>query len=342
MNAMAQDGTNFRHISFKEALEAAKNENKMVFVDCYTEWCGPCKMMATQVFPEEACGKFMNEKFVNVKFDMEKGEGKGLQKSFKCQMYPTFIIFDANGKEVNRLTSASPSADAFIAKMEQALDPDGALPKLKAEYEKNRDMQLGLKLIEMSKSSEKDGAGTIKEVFLNGHEWDRYNGQLLEYMIWENGIRGELFDLAMMYKPFFDKVHGHEVVNRMIFDSFRKDMYLVATGRQHNWTKEDVRKAVQVTGMIGLPLDDAQVLQTYVALYSIEKDYDGMIDFYNRYVKNLGGGDSYRPILESVLSYNLPNMNAEQRAKVKQYYEDCAKGGEYSAKQAKNMAESIK
>lgn len=69
-------GVGFKSISLKEALEQAKAQGKMVFVDCYTTWCGPCKMMAEQVFPQKAAGDFFNARFVNVKFDMEKGEGK--------------------------------------------------------------------------------------------------------------------------------------------------------------------------------------------------------------------------------------------------------------------------
>ena len=37
--------TKFLELAFTKALEQAKGENKMVFVDCYTSWCGPCKMM---------------------------------------------------------------------------------------------------------------------------------------------------------------------------------------------------------------------------------------------------------------------------------------------------------
>ena len=69
-------GADFKQITLKEALEQAKVQGKMVFVDCYTTWCGPCKMMAQEVFSREDVGQFMNTRFVNVKLDMEKGEGR--------------------------------------------------------------------------------------------------------------------------------------------------------------------------------------------------------------------------------------------------------------------------
>ena len=65
-------GVEFRDISFAGALKAAKAENKTVFMDCYTSWCGPCKMMTNDIFPQEKVGKYMNENFVCVKYDMEK------------------------------------------------------------------------------------------------------------------------------------------------------------------------------------------------------------------------------------------------------------------------------
>ena len=48
-------GVEFRDISFAGALKAAKAENKTVFMDCYTSWCGPCKNMADKVFPQKLC-----------------------------------------------------------------------------------------------------------------------------------------------------------------------------------------------------------------------------------------------------------------------------------------------
>ena len=70
--AFAQTGVDFQHLTFDEALAKAKAEKKLVFVDCYTTWCGPCKMMTTKIFPMKEAGEFFNPRFVCVKFDMKK------------------------------------------------------------------------------------------------------------------------------------------------------------------------------------------------------------------------------------------------------------------------------
>ena len=49
--------TNFQELTLEKALEKAKSEHKKVFVDCYTSWCGPCKMMAEKVLPLKEVGE---------------------------------------------------------------------------------------------------------------------------------------------------------------------------------------------------------------------------------------------------------------------------------------------
>ena len=75
--SMSAQGIEFmpENARLQDALDKAKQENKMVFLDCYTSWCGPCKMMSTKIFPTQEVGDFMNPKFVSIKIDMEKGEG---------------------------------------------------------------------------------------------------------------------------------------------------------------------------------------------------------------------------------------------------------------------------
>ena len=104
--AAAQEGEGIRffHGTWEEALQKAKQENKMIFVDCYTVWCGPCAYMAKNVFTLKEVGDFFNEHFVNVQVDMEKGEGRDLAKRFNVTAYPTLLILDNEGNLRHRIT----------------------------------------------------------------------------------------------------------------------------------------------------------------------------------------------------------------------------------------------
>ncbi len=113
-------GTQFFKGTFAQALAKAKKENKKLMVDCYTLWCGPCRYMSTQVFPNDTLGQYMNEHFVCMQLDMEHGEGPERNKTFKVKAYPTFIFFDGDGKEMNRFEGMS-MQDKFQKRCERIL-----------------------------------------------------------------------------------------------------------------------------------------------------------------------------------------------------------------------------
>ena len=125
----------FLDISFAGALKAAKAENKTVFMDCYTSWCGPCKMMTNDIFPQEKVGKYMNENFVCVKYDMEKGEGIELAKQFNIKSFPTFFIFRPDGTIQHKIGGAGP-LNSFLGWVERGLNEETSLDYLDKLYEK--------------------------------------------------------------------------------------------------------------------------------------------------------------------------------------------------------------
>lgn len=114
VSVMAQ-GVNFKSGTLKELLAQAKTADKYLFVDVYTTWCGPCKYMANNVFPQAKVGEYFNKTFVNAKFDAEKGEGIEVAKKYGVKAYPTFLILDANGVEVGRIVGGG-DPDDFIKK----------------------------------------------------------------------------------------------------------------------------------------------------------------------------------------------------------------------------------
>lgn len=153
---------------FKDAVAKAKQTNKLVFLDCYTSWCGPCKMMSNTVFPQENVGAYMNPRFVNIKIDMEKGEGVELAKRLQISAYPTFIIFNGDGNEIGRFLGGC-DADAFIKKVEQASTDNSSAEMDKRFADGERDPEFLTEYLQMlSKSRKRDQCNEVAEILLDG------------------------------------------------------------------------------------------------------------------------------------------------------------------------------
>ena len=93
-------GVVFFEGTWQQTLDRAKKEHKLVFVDAYTVWCGPCKYMANNIFTDSAVGEYFNKNFINYKFDMEKGEGPVFAKKYTVNSYPSLVFITPEGKPV--------------------------------------------------------------------------------------------------------------------------------------------------------------------------------------------------------------------------------------------------
>ncbi|MEZ4933926.1 MAG: thioredoxin family protein [Saprospiraceae bacterium] len=127
-------GIQFNKDEWKEILAKAKKENKLVFVDAYATWCGPCKMMERDVFSQKEAGDYYNAKFVNAKVDMEKGEGIGLARDFGVMAYPTLIFVNSSGEVVHRAVGYH-NTDQLLELGEAALDPSRNMGSIATKYE---------------------------------------------------------------------------------------------------------------------------------------------------------------------------------------------------------------
>lgn len=97
-------GIIFSDLSFSDALKKAKKTNKLVFVDAYTTWCGPCKMLTKNTFPDPSVGAYFNEKFINLKVEVEKHPfGRTLQSKYGVSAYPTMFWVDGDGVLVKKV-----------------------------------------------------------------------------------------------------------------------------------------------------------------------------------------------------------------------------------------------
>ena len=116
----ANTGIDFFKGSWADLLNESKKQNKPIFVDAYAVWCGPCRWMDANVFPEKEVGDFYNKNFINYKFDMEKGEGRDFAKSYQVRAYPTLLYLNSEGDVKYRAVGGRPS-DGLIAEGKKAL-----------------------------------------------------------------------------------------------------------------------------------------------------------------------------------------------------------------------------
>ena len=120
---------------WSKVLQRAKEQNQLIFMDCYTVWCGPCKGLAQDVFPQKQVGDFFNTHFVNVKYDMEKGDGKMLREKYKEYIigFPTLLLLDGDGNVVHQMAGYQ-KAENLIAGMKAGMEGK-SLPALQKKYE---------------------------------------------------------------------------------------------------------------------------------------------------------------------------------------------------------------
>lgn len=147
-NAQTNNSTYFEKGSnWEQIVEKAKQQNKLIFVDTYTTWCAPCKMMDKEIFPQESVGAFLNENFINVKvqIDATKNDNEEVkswykqaaifEKEYQINQFPTFLIFNANGKLANKVIGGNSLANEFVDRVKEAIKPSNQFYTLKSKYE---------------------------------------------------------------------------------------------------------------------------------------------------------------------------------------------------------------
>ena len=115
----AQGSTKWEH-DYQAALRRAKAEHKVIFMDLWTEWCGPCLYLQKNVFPS-AEGQAALAKVVPYSALVQKRdgtpvpEGTKLADQFKLNAFPTLVILDSDGKELRRQVGAFRTGAEFAA-----------------------------------------------------------------------------------------------------------------------------------------------------------------------------------------------------------------------------------
>ncbi|MCC6461726.1 MAG: thioredoxin family protein [Saprospiraceae bacterium] len=214
LNASAQ-GIDFFHGSWADAQAKAKSEQKLIFVDAFASWCGPCKRMAAQVFPDPKVGEFFNPSFICLKIDMEKPENAEFAGKYPVSAYPTLMILDADGKIVQKSVGAL-QADGLIAFGQKAIGKADNSVDYEKEYAAGkREPQFMLDYVRALNRANKPTLKITNE-YLNSQK-DLSTPINLKFIL-EGAVEADsrVFDLLLQHRDKIAAQEGAEAVKTRI------------------------------------------------------------------------------------------------------------------------------
>lgn len=291
LGAMAQ-GVAFEPegTTLEQASAKAKAENKLIFLDCYTQWCGPCKKMTKDVFPQEKVGAYMNPKFVSIKIDMEGTYGAPLAKKLQIQAYPTFVIFNADAQEISRFLGYH-AADDFIKVVEEK-SADNASTALEQRWKAgDRDPQFLMEYLQTLTASYKgDEANAVAEAILEGKE-ETFAADSTLRMIFFRNINNPFaksFVYTAQHPEALSAAVGEMPVKMKIQNvlaGFQRQLINEADGTAT--LDEDAFGRYQaLLAVLGVKNADHYRLSTLITLSEKQKNYDAYLNYIREYLSN--------------------------------------------------------
>ncbi len=134
LSTQAQE-INFEKGTWKETVAKAKAQNKPIFIDFFTTWCGPCKLLEQKVYSKPEVIQKMNANFINFKIDAEKGEGPDLARRYEVSAYPYLVWADKNQNILLTDAGYMPAGE-FMKSVDNALNQykEGRLEDYENQY----------------------------------------------------------------------------------------------------------------------------------------------------------------------------------------------------------------
>lgn len=203
-----------------DALTQAKKEGKLVFIDCYTTWCGPCKRLAKDIFPLKEVGDFYNSHFVNLSFDMEKGEGLKIRKKYGVQAFPTLLFLNAEGETVHVGLGSMPAV-AFIELGKTALDDTRNLRSITAKM-KAGDKSIQTLTLYLNANPYAPEANTLlTEYFKTASDEEKLSKEAWElFANYINDIDHEQFQYFLKHRSAYEQKFDKKKVDSKIVNGF--------------------------------------------------------------------------------------------------------------------------
>ncbi len=278
------DGIQFETAPWAEILAKAAAEDKVIFVDAYTDWCGPCKKMTRDVFSRKEIADYYNATFVNVKMNMEKGEGPALAQKYKVKAYPTLLFLDGDGSVVHRAVGYHDS-DNFMQLGNTAAVPGNRLSDLDKRYEFGDRSGKFLYDYTFARAEAMDGSHLkiAEEYLATEKDWGLERNLTFLFRFLET-TDGKMFDYFVDNKQKFVDIFGETPVAR-------KMQYLINSSIQDSVTENAVTQVERLYKKV-YPQRAAELTSEYKMMYYLRAgDIPKYTDAAESHYKQFGTND---------------------------------------------------
>ncbi len=311
-------GIHFEHGTVAEALAKAKAENKVLFIDGYAVWCGPCKKMTLTTFKDSAVGAYFDEHMVALKVDVEKGEGPDVKTRYGISSLPGYIFLDGDGNVVYRSGSFLP-VDRFLKEVQIAVanakDPQ-SVGRMAIRYEKEGNDPVFVKqYIDKLTESKSTGYTEIVERYLHLQKSMADTSKAMVYFLAEQMAE-------LRYGGLADSI---------IEANYGSDQW-------KKYVRKDVREAFQKRGKAMRDNTTAYAIETkdttYLELALRKAKEEGMRvsartrkSLYTYYYREAGLGEEYKKVAREDIENYMASLNFEElQGYYSQWVADCAAG----------------
>ncbi len=223
-----------------KVLRQAGNSGKIIFLDGYTSWCAPCKRMEKEVFTRPAVANYFNQKFINVKYDMEDQEGANLKRLFDVKVFPTYLFINQKGEVVHKIVGAYTEKDDFLEYARLAVTPGESYAELQQRYQRGeRNSMLMFSYLRALKlAGEQDKEGDIASSYLalmnKDHFMDQAYWEIIKHFL--SDPLSKPFRVLLENRAEIAAVNGDEEVNSLIYKILNNQIKLNSAG----YTKDGI------------------------------------------------------------------------------------------------------
>lgn len=322
MAAMAQ-GVVFEPngTTLEQASAKAKAENKLIFLDCYTQWCGPCKKMSKEVFPLAEVGAVMNPKFVNIQIDMESAYGAPLAKKLQIQAYPTFVIFNADAQEISRFLGYHAAGDFLKVLEEKGKDDASATFKARFDSGERDPKFLQDYLASLTAAYKGDEANAVAEAILDGKEETFAADSTLRMIFFRNITNpfAKSFIYTAQHPEALKKAIGAmpvEMKIQNVLNGYQRQLINEADGTA-TLDQQSYDRFSALLDQLGIANADHYRLTTLITLAEKQKDFKTYITYVKQYLANPALDADDMQLARWVRPFSSPDADAQGKEEMK-------------------------